>query len=146
MPNASFSFCFAKPSAQHPAFPKSVCYSGTGVYLASLPFWASSPTTTLECVLVGGGGKGDDLDRHTTLPKARGMMWTLRTRSGSGSGVHSAHLPTSLTQEDRGHSCHSCGRGSHALRIHLPLMAPALLDHGNLLPLSTATRGRQRSQ
>lgn len=142
MLNASFSFCFAKPSAQHPAFPKSVCCAGTGVCLPSLPFCAAHLQPPWS-VSWGGGGKGDDLDRHTTLPKARGMMWTLRTRSGSGSGVHSAHLPTSLTQEDRGHSC---GRGSHALLIHLPLMAPALLDHGNLLPLSTATRGRQRSR
>lgn len=124
MLNASFSFCFAKPSAQHPVSPKSVCCAGTGVCLASLLFCAGSPTTTLECVLVG-GGKEDDLDRHTTLPKARSMMWTLRTRSGSSSGVHSAHLPTSLTREDRGHLCHSCDWGFHALLIHLPLIAPA---------------------
>lgn len=57
MLNASFSFCFAKPSAQHPVSPKSVCCAGTGVCLASLPFCAGLPTTTLECVLVGGQGR-----------------------------------------------------------------------------------------
>lgn len=58
MLNASFSFCFAKPSAQHPVSPKSVCCAGTGVCLASLPFCAGSPTTTLESVSWWGGGAG----------------------------------------------------------------------------------------
>lgn len=141
-PFASLSPLCSAPSFQVCVLCRDWCVPGFPAILCRLTYNHPGVCPGV-CV---GGGKGDDLDRHTTLPKERGMMWTLRTRSGSGSGVHSAHLPTSLTQEDRGHSCHSCGRGSHALLIHLPLIAPVPLDHGNLLPLSTATRGRQRSQ